>query len=99
MARKVLPAARPFLFLCTENWNSLKSIAKIRPSTHVLLLSGLRDDLVPPQHMKELYKAVELQGAEKQTRQWVDFEYGTHSMSRLLYIVKIGRGRSYILMS
>lgn len=88
MARKIMPMVRPFLWLCTEKWNSMRSLERILPSTHFLLLSGLRDDLVPPEQMKQLWKAVTQNGTKR--RVWHDFPQGTHSMClRLLALIDL----------
>lgn len=74
---------RPFLWLCTENWNSLQAIKLVLPSTHILLLSGLRDELVPPGQMKQLWEIITEKGIDR--RVWHDFVNGTHSAYNVDY--------------
>lgn len=56
---KVIPYMLPYLKLftkfCHEIWNSEKDIEKINSFTPFLFLSGLKDEKVPPDHMKKLY--------------------------------------------
>lgn len=77
-----MPIVRPFLWLCTEQWNSIRSLELILPSTHILLLSGLRDELVPPEQMKQLWKFITQNGVKR--RVWHEFPQGTHSMCLVL---------------
>lgn len=72
---------RPFLWLCTEQWDNLRSIKRVLPSTHILLLSGLRDELVPPDHMRQLWNSITIKGIERRT--WQEFPNGTHSECRI----------------
>jgi len=51
-----MPIARPFLFLLTETWNSLQAIRKFRSDLPVLFLSGKQDELIPPVHVKTLFR-------------------------------------------
>ncbi|KAF8310987.1 alpha/beta-hydrolase [Clavulina sp. PMI_390] len=77
MAAKVLPLTKPFLWLCTEPWNSLKALESIDPSTSILMMSGLRDELVPPSQMRQLWEAVTAKS--KKGRVWCEFPQGTHN--------------------
>jgi len=46
--------AKKFIFsFASDKWNSLASMRHLRMSS--LFISGLKDELVPPQHMRELY--------------------------------------------
>jgi abhydrolase domain-containing protein 13 len=74
-----MPISRPFMFLCTEGWNSEESIEYIPNTTHILLLSGLQDELVPPSHMERLWEIITRNGEDH--RRWAEFEHGTHSES------------------
>lgn len=77
VAQKLIPPIRPFLWLCTEQWNNLRFIEQVPHSTHILLLSGLRDELVPPHHMQQLWGAITRKSVER--RVWQEFPNGTHS--------------------
>ena len=79
VARKLMPWLAPFLFLCTENWRSEESLKKIPANIHMLLLSGLRDELVPPEQMQILWKVVTREGMGQSKRMWEEFPRGTHS--------------------
>lgn len=58
--RKVIPHMMPllkrFAFMCHEIWNSEEAIPETGNSTPFLFLSGLRDEIVPPMHMKKLFE-------------------------------------------
>ncbi|ORX84202.1 alpha/beta-hydrolase [Basidiobolus meristosporus CBS 931.73] len=64
---KLIPSLMPFLrhvaFLCHQKWNSEKAIESIT-KTPILFLSGKRDELVPPQHMKALHEKVKTSGGK-----------------------------------
>ena len=67
--------------LCHQIWNSEKAILKVK-DTPALFLSGSKDELIPPIHMKVLYKA--LQSVTKKDDgacqvDFVTFENGTHN--------------------
>ncbi|KZV61490.1 alpha/beta-hydrolase [Peniophora sp. CONT] len=57
---RVIPAAMPWLgpfaFLCHQKWESFAKVPRIPPDIPVLLLGGVRDELVPRQHMHELWR-------------------------------------------
>ncbi|KAJ3127045.1 hypothetical protein HK098_006842, partial [Nowakowskiella sp. JEL0407] len=57
---KIIPAVLPYLqyftFLCHQIWDSEKLIAEVPDSIPVMFLSGLKDELVPPSHMKGLFE-------------------------------------------
>ncbi|KAF9314531.1 hypothetical protein BG003_004079 [Podila horticola] len=75
---KVIPHVLPMIskvsFLCHQIWNSEQMIQEIR-RLPVLFLSGLRDELVPPDHMKELYRLLDSTGEVV----WKEFAAGTHN--------------------
>ncbi|QNP98073.1 Hypothetical protein YALI2_D00514g [Yarrowia lipolytica] len=50
----VLPFAAPFARLCHQKWESEKLMPLINPQIPTMFLSGLRDEIVPPPHMKGL---------------------------------------------
>ncbi|KAF8328136.1 alpha/beta-hydrolase [Cantharellus anzutake] len=79
VARKVMPWVTPFLFLCTEKWRSEESLKKIPAIIHMLFMSGLKDELVPPEQMKALWEIArrDVKGLSK--RQWEEFPGGTHN--------------------
>jgi len=79
VARKLMPWLAPFLFLCTENWRSEESFKKIPANIHMLLLSGLQDELVPPEQMQILWKAATREGMGQSKRVWEEFPRGTHN--------------------
>ncbi len=62
-------------FFCTQKWNSIEAIEKI-DTIPILFLSGKKDELIPPAHMKALYAAVK---ESKQLNQFVEFDEGTHN--------------------
>ncbi|QLG73681.1 hypothetical protein HG535_0F01920 [Zygotorulaspora mrakii] len=57
--RKVIPYVFPWLkyfaLMCHEVWNSEIAITKCDPTVPFLFLRGLKDEIVPPVHMKQLY--------------------------------------------
>ncbi|ODV93131.1 hypothetical protein PACTADRAFT_51761 [Pachysolen tannophilus NRRL Y-2460] len=57
---KLIPYLFPYLkyvsFLCHEKWNSENLIPEIPSNIPILFLSGAKDEIVPPIHMKELFK-------------------------------------------
>lgn len=58
----LIPSAMPFLspvsFLCHQKWESEKKLPTIPSTTPVLMLSGLRDEVVPKEQMKGLWEIV-----------------------------------------
>lgn len=51
----VIPFLKPFSFMCNQRWESEKIIGKIPSSVNLLILSGSKDELVPPSHPETLY--------------------------------------------
>ncbi|EGN94339.1 hypothetical protein SERLA73DRAFT_62688 [Serpula lacrymans var. lacrymans S7.3] len=90
---KALPLLGPFAFLCHQKWDSASKIPLIPRSTPILMLSGVRDEVVPREHMQELWEIVSRrQGAtSKQNKsiplsevgdgksKFIEFERGTHN--------------------
>lgn len=74
MIPHVIPPVKPFTFLCTEIWPSVKSITRIPSTTPVLFLSGRKDELVPPAHMDKLYAL-----CKSERKVWKSIQDGTHS--------------------
>ncbi|KAK4703765.1 abhydrolase domain-containing protein 13, partial [Phenoliferia sp. Uapishka_3] len=70
----VLPFVAPFLFLLHQIWPSEDSIILLPPSFPVLFLSGKQDELVPPEHMKQLFKL-----CASGKKEWKEFAQGTHN--------------------
>lgn len=74
MIPHVIPMLKNLTFLCHLNWPSESSIRQI-VNTPILFLSGAKDELVPPTHMKGLYEASQTRGLKV----WKEFENGTHN--------------------
>ncbi|KAG0198162.1 hypothetical protein BGX28_008389 [Mortierella sp. GBA30] len=76
--RKVIPSVLPVLshvtFLCHQLWDSEKMIQRIT-RLPVLFLAGSKDELVPPSHMRELYRLLDTTGESV----WREFPEGTHN--------------------
>lgn len=70
----VLPVLSPLSFLCTEIWDSQQLIPTLSSQTPVLFLSGQQDELVPKEHMAQLY---ELSASED--KRLIPFKDGTHN--------------------
>ncbi|KAI0828536.1 alpha/beta-hydrolase [Trametes gibbosa] len=54
-----LPVLGPFAFLCHQKWDSESKIPLISSDLPMLLLSGALDEIVPQEHMRELWKLVQ----------------------------------------
>jgi hypothetical protein len=52
------PILSPFSFLCHQKWDSARKIPLIPRKTPMLLLSGVNDEIVPREHMQELWEIV-----------------------------------------
>jgi hypothetical protein len=50
-----MPSVRHFVFLCTEVWPSDTVVPTLRTDMPQLFLSSVRDELIPPQHMHDLF--------------------------------------------
>ncbi|KAH7921997.1 alpha/beta-hydrolase [Leucogyrophana mollusca] len=88
-----LPLLSPLSFLCHQKWDSASKIPLIPRTTPILMLSGVKDEVVPREHMQELWEIVSRrQGAkardEVQTQdaeigrgksKYIEFERGTHN--------------------
>jgi len=74
MIPHVIPMLKNLTWLCHLNWPSETSIRQI-VKTPILFLSGAKDELVPPAHMKGLYEASQTRGLKV----WKEFENGTHN--------------------
>ncbi|KAF2810170.1 BEM46 family protein [Mytilinidion resinicola] len=75
--RKLIPSAFPparyLAPLCHQIWPSEETLPQIS-SIPILFLSGLKDEIVPPSHMAQLYKS-----CRASTKIWRDLPNGTHN--------------------
>eukprot|EP00172_Hildenbrandia_rubra_P001328 Plantae.Rhodophyta-Hildenbrandia_rubra.ctg18693.p1 GENE.Plantae.Rhodophyta-Hildenbrandia_rubra.ctg18693~~Plantae.Rhodophyta-Hildenbrandia_rubra.ctg18693.p1 ORF type:complete len:288 (+),score=34.23 Plantae.Rhodophyta-Hildenbrandia_rubra.ctg18693:475-1338(+) len=69
----LLPPLRLFKCLNRNRWNSLRIINKVK--IPILFLSGLRDELVPPSHMRRLHEAA----SASTVKHMKTFADGTHN--------------------
>lgn len=69
----VLPAAKILIPLCHQIWDS-ESVLPFIKGIPILFLSGLKDEIVPPSHMKELYRI-----CQSPNKIWKSFPDGTHN--------------------
>ncbi|CAI4050908.1 hypothetical protein SUVZ_14G0150 [Saccharomyces uvarum] len=76
--RKVIPYIFPllkrFTVLCHEIWNSESLMGSCSPETPFLFLSGLKDEIVPPFHMRKLYEA-----CPSANKKIFEFPLGSHN--------------------
>ncbi|KAK3677686.1 bem46 protein, variant [Recurvomyces mirabilis] len=75
MIPSVMPIARYLTPLCHEYWRSEDMIPQIT-DIPILLISGLRDEIVPPAHMKQLFKL-----CKSKTVVWKELPNGDHNNS------------------
>lgn len=85
-------------FLCHQKWDSATRILTIPARTPILMLSGQQDEVVPAEHMKELWdiaksrsssqdvKASEIELGIKYSK-FIEFAKGTHSKDLIDYFV------------
>ncbi|KAF1953884.1 BEM46 family protein-like protein [Byssothecium circinans] len=75
--RKMIPSALPpakyLAPLCHEVWPSDEMIVQIK-DTPILFLSGLRDEIVPPAHMKKLFQV-----CRSEPKIWRELPNGSHN--------------------
>lgn len=88
---KALPLLGPLSFLCHQKWDSAAKIPLIPRSTPILMLSGVLDEVVPREHMQELWQiASRRQGTKVSDKsdileigngksKFIEFETGQHS--------------------
>ncbi|CAG8786146.1 10313_t:CDS:2, partial [Dentiscutata erythropus] len=83
----IAPKLRYLTFLCSEIWPSESYITKLQ-TIPILFLSGLKDEVVPPQHMKILYDLANTSGG----KMFQEIENGSHydTVSQSDYFPKIG---------
>ncbi|KAH0826357.1 Alpha/Beta hydrolase protein [Lanmaoa asiatica] len=55
---RAFPLLSPLTFLCHQKWNSASKIPFIPKSTPILMLSGVQDEVVPREHMQELWEII-----------------------------------------
>lgn len=62
-----LPLLGPFAFLCHQKWDSASKIPLIPLETPILMLSGVKDEVVPREHMQGLWELIQkrVPGGEK----------------------------------
>ncbi|KIJ64023.1 hypothetical protein HYDPIDRAFT_28917 [Hydnomerulius pinastri MD-312] len=53
-----LPLLSPLSFLCHQKWDSASKIPLIPKTTPILMLSGVKDEVVPHEHMLNLWEIV-----------------------------------------
>lgn len=73
MIDSVIPFLKYVKFLCSEKWLSINKIKKMK-TTNLLFISGGKDEIVPPYHMKDLYNA-----CPSKTKKFVYFDNGKHN--------------------
>ncbi|KAI8973132.1 alpha/beta-hydrolase [Trametes punicea] len=94
-----LPLLGPFAFLCHQKWDSASKIPAIPAEIPMLLLSGVRDEVIPREHMQELWKLIQqrvpggrrtgdLEGEDKDVRD----EGVEHPGARISRLVEFQRG-------
>ncbi|KAL8904312.1 MAG: hypothetical protein Q9207_003352 [Kuettlingeria erythrocarpa] len=75
--RKLIPSALPpakyIAGLCHQQWNSEKELPRIT-GIPIMFMSGLKDEIVPPSHMKELFSV-----CRAQKKIWREFPNGSHN--------------------
>ncbi|KAJ2912558.1 hypothetical protein MD484_g7855, partial [Candolleomyces efflorescens] len=76
----------PLSFLCTQRWPSISRISKISRDVPILMLSGDRDMVVPPKHMRGLWAAARRRGREEE-------DDGVGCSPFLSFLCKPGRRR------
>ncbi|CAM0137934.1 bem46 protein, variant [Umbelopsis sp. WA50703] len=74
MIPHVIPMLKNLTWLCHLNWPSESSMRQI-VKTPILFLSGKKDELVPPSHMRTLYEI----SPTRATKVWKEFANGTHN--------------------
>jgi len=72
----IMPPAKYLVRLCHQQWNSDETLPKITRNIPMLFLSGLKDELVPPQMMKTLFDICKVPA---QRKIWREFPNGDHN--------------------
>ncbi|KAK2783588.1 hypothetical protein FQN53_009133 [Emmonsiellopsis sp. PD_33] len=73
MIPSIFPAAKYVTRLCHQYWTSEDILPKIS-NIPILFLSGLKDEIVPPQHMAQLFSI-----CKSTTKVWRTFPNGQHN--------------------
>ncbi|KAG6917719.1 hypothetical protein DXG01_001370 [Tephrocybe rancida] len=68
------PIIGVFSFLCTQHWDSADKMRRITTGTPVLMISGRRDLVIPPQLMDGLWQATQNRG--KRPKPWFFSKFG-----------------------
>jgi hypothetical protein len=82
---RLIPSALPFLspvsFLCHQKWDSASKLPLIPKETPILMLSGVRDEIVPREHMQALWEIVVAREEKGMpiTSRYEEFPRGMHS--------------------
>ena len=97
-----LPVLSPFAFLCHQKWDSASKIPFIPATTPILMLSSVRDEIVPKAHMHALWEAVAKRGEKNlktvngseskvglERAKYIEFEYGTHSEFIIIPLLRL----------
>ncbi|KAF8496343.1 Alpha/Beta hydrolase protein [Gautieria morchelliformis] len=72
-----VPFLSPFTFLCHQTWDNATAMTKLPADMALLMLSGRLDEIVPAQHMSELWKLA--QKSERKNATWRHFPGGMHN--------------------
>ncbi|KAF8972359.1 Alpha/Beta hydrolase protein [Flammula alnicola] len=62
------PVICHFSFLCTQKWKSGSKVACLPTALPILMLSGLSDEVIPPQHMQNLWEIACRRNQPKQVK-------------------------------
>jgi abhydrolase domain-containing protein 13 len=68
-----LPPAKYLAPLCHQLWSTEEVIPKIT-GIPILFLAGCQDEIVPHEHMQQLYKL-----SRAFYKEWREFPYGSHN--------------------
>lgn len=69
-----MPILRYVTFLCHQQWPSEVNIQRIA-NVPILFLSGSKDELIPPTHMRKLFELCDTRG----TKEYVELANGMHN--------------------
>ena len=89
---RLIPTAMPMLarvaFLCHQKWDSASKIPLIPQNTPILMMSGVKDEVVPRAHMIELERL--LRGGDVNRRRrpgwFAEYRDGAHSELDMFYV-------------
>lgn len=86
-----MPALSSVSFLCHQKWDSINKIPLIPATTPILMLSGMLDEIVPKEHMRQLWEAVTRRGEKEGSKlkreenpaveraRYMEFDLGGHN--------------------